>query len=55
MCTIQWYIDYFDIAGSSSARGALNNGGAGKTSCFGGKCVNISKTAGDLFKVTIND
>jgi len=34
---------------------ASNKGVEGKTSYFGAKCVNISKTVGDTSKVTIND
>ena len=52
-------LDYVDSARRFSARrqAASNNGGVGwgKTSYFVSKCVNISKTVGDTFKVTIYD
>ena len=54
-CTFQRFIGYVDIAGCSSARGASNKSGIGKTSYFRAKCVNISQTAWDKYKVTIND
>ena len=35
--------------------GGVKQWWGGKTSCFIAKCVNISKTVGDTFKVTIYD
>ena len=51
-CTFQWYIDYVDIAGSSSDKGHQTRVGWGKASYFRAKCV-ILKTVGDTSKVTI--
>jgi len=44
-----------EILTGSSRAGALNKGGVGKISYFLALSVNISKTAADTAKVTVND